>query len=134
MEEGNPQRRPTEAELAILRVLWTHGPCTVREVQTELGPATGYTTALKLLQIMVEKGLVSRDEQQRAHVYRARLERERTERQLVGDLLTRAFGGSAKRMMMQLLDAGAATPGEIAEMRQLLDHYEKKETREGKRS
>lgn len=120
-------RQPTAAELAILRVLWTHGPSTVREVQTELGAETGYTTALKLLQIMAEKGLVERDEQQRAHVYRARLERERTERQLVGDLLRRAFGGSAKRMMMQLLDAGAATPAEIAEMRQLLDHYEKKE-------
>lgn len=123
--ESRKAIRPTEAELAILRVLWSRGPSTVREVQGELGVATGYTTALKLLQIMAEKGLVERDENQRAHVYRARLEREHTERQLVGDLLQRAFGGSAARMMMQLLHSSTATPAELAELRQLLDHYER---------
>ncbi|MGH9468024.1 MAG: BlaI/MecI/CopY family transcriptional regulator [Terriglobales bacterium] len=116
--------RPTESELAILRVLWSRGPSTVREVQSELGADTGYTTALKLLQIMAEKGLVERDEQNRAHVYRARREREHTERQLVGDLLDRAFGGSATRMMMHLLSSGEASPDEIAELRRLLDQYE----------
>ncbi|MGH9414723.1 MAG: BlaI/MecI/CopY family transcriptional regulator [Terriglobales bacterium] len=124
MEVLNPQRRPTESELAILRVLWRQGPSTVREVQMELGAATGYTTALKLLQIMAEKGLVERDEQPRAHIYRARRDRDHTERQLVDDLLARAFGGSAKRMMMQLLHTGTASAEEIAELRQLLDQYE----------
>ncbi|MGH9486798.1 MAG: BlaI/MecI/CopY family transcriptional regulator [Terriglobales bacterium] len=122
-----PQPRPTESELAILRVLWTRGPSTVREVQAELGAATGYTTALKLLQIMAEKGLVERDEQQRAHVYRAGREREQTERQLVDDLLARAFGGSATRMMMQLLSRSAATREQIAELRQMLEDYERRQ-------
>lgn len=119
--------RPTESELAILRVLWRQGPSTVREVQSALGGGSGYTTVLKLMQIMAEKGLVERDEQARAHVYRARLEQEHTERQLVGDLLQRAFGGSATRMMMQLLHSGEASPAAIAELRQMLDEYERRQ-------
>lgn len=121
-----PLPRPTESELAILRVLWAQGPSTVREVQAGLGGASGYTTVLKLMQIMAEKGLVERDEQARAHVYRAQREREHTERQLVGDLLQRAFGGSATRMMMQLLRSGEASSDEIAELRQMLDEYERR--------
>jgi len=116
--------RPTEAELAILRVLWLQGPSTVRAVHAALQNATGYTTVLKLMQIMVEKGLVERDEAQRAHIYRARLAQEDTQRLLTADLLQRAFGGSATRLMMQLLSHNQATPGEIAELRRLLDEYE----------
>jgi BlaI family transcriptional regulator, penicillinase repressor len=117
--------RPTESELGILRVLWTRGPSTVREVHGALAGTTGYTTVLKLMQIMAEKGLVERDEEQRAHVYRARLPQEQTERQLVGDLLQRAFGGSAARMVVQLLSSSQASPREVAELRQLLDEYER---------
>jgi len=120
-----PLPRPTESELGILRVLWERGPSTVRAVHAALGNATGYTTVLKLMQIMAEKGLVERDEEQRAHVYRARLAQEHTERQLVGDLLDRAFGGSATRLMMQLLSSSQAGVGEIAELRRLLDEYER---------
>jgi len=118
------QWRPTESELGILRVLWTRGPSTVREVHATLAGATGYTTVLKLMQIMAEKGLVERDEDQRAHVYRARLAQEHTQRQLLGDLLERAFGGSATGMVMQLLSSRAASADEIAELRKLLDDYE----------
>src|SRR5689334_24358155 len=89
--------RPTDAELEILRVLWQRGASTVREVQEALNESkpTGYTTVLKMLQIMIEKGLVRRDEGQRAHVYEARLAQHQTQRQLVGDLLNRVFDGSA---------------------------------------
>ena len=97
--------RPTEAELAILRVLWSEGPCTVRKIQEVMvrRQPTGYTTVLKLLQIMTEKGLVVRDESERSHVYRASRSEAQTQKQLVGDLLERAFGGSAP----QAGDAGA---------------------------
>ena len=117
---------PTEAELEILQVLWRHGPCTVRQVHEELGreKSTGYTTTLKLLQIMTEKELVQRDESQRTHVYRARLSQERTQRHLVEDLLQRAFGGSAQKLVMQALAHQKATPEELAEIRRLLDDLE----------
>ena len=97
--------RPTDAELAILRVLWERGPSTVRQVHESMSrerPAA-YTTALKMLQIMTEKGLVRRDESDRSHIYHARLTEEQTQRQLVRDLLDRAFGGSASKMVMQAL-------------------------------
>ena len=118
--------RPTDAELAILRVLWRHGPCTVRQVQERLSRTrrTGYTTVLKLLQIMSGKGLVDRDETHRTHVYRARQAEEKTQRQLVGDLLERAFGGSAQTLVMQALSAKRASPEELAEIRRLLDRLE----------
>jgi predicted transcriptional regulator len=91
--------RPTDAELAILRVLWERGPSTVRQVHEVLSRERpgGYTTALKLLQIMTEKGLVRRDETDRTHVYHPRLSEEQTQRQLVRDLLERAFGGSSSK-------------------------------------
>ena len=119
--------RPTDAELSILRVLWQRGPSTVREVREALARVkpTGYTTALKLLQIMIEKGLVRRDESQRSHVYRAQLTEEHTQRQLVGDLLDRAFGGSARKLVMQALSAKQASPEELAEIRELLDEIER---------
>lgn len=120
--------RPTVAELAILRVLWDRGPCTVRDVtealQDERG--TGYTTALKLMQIMTDKGLVRRDDSARTHVYKAVASAETTQRQLVGDLLDRAFGGSAQQLVLQALSAKRASRDELAEIRRMLDELEKK--------
>ena len=118
--------RPTDAELAILRVLWRRGPSTVRQVQEDLErrSLTGYTTVLKLLQIMTEKGLVERDESQRAHVYVARLPEEQTLGQLVGDLLDRAFEGSSSRLVMRALESRPATREELAEIRRMLDSME----------
>ena len=112
------QPRPTDAELDILRVLWTRGASTVRDVHEELirVKPVGYTTTLKFMQIMAEKGLVRRNEEQRAHLYEAMVPRESTQRQLVGDLLDRAFGGSAMQMVMQALSAKRATPAEIDQL------------------
>jgi BlaI family transcriptional regulator, penicillinase repressor len=114
---------PTDAELAILRILWRRGPSTVREVHQELGRSrrVGYTTVLKFLQIMTDKALVLRDLSQRTHVYRARPSEQSTQRRLVKDLLDRAFGGSAQKLVMQALSAGKASPQELAEIRRLLD-------------
>lgn len=124
---GNPDlSRPTDAELGILRVLWRRGPSTVRQVCETLGQEReiGYTTALKLMQIMTEKGLVERDETERTHVYRARLTKEQTQQQLVGDLLDKAFGGSASQLVMQALAAKPASADELARIRRLLDELE----------
>jgi predicted transcriptional regulator len=121
--------RPTDAELEILKVLWRRGPCTVREVFDSLSESkqTGYTTVLKFMQIMTEKGLVRRDETERAHRYEAALAEEETQRQLVGDLLRRAFDGSAKRLVMQALSSERASAGELEEIRRLLDRLERGE-------
>jgi BlaI family penicillinase repressor len=118
--------RPTDAELAILRVLWKLGPSTVRQVQEALAEEreTGYTTALKLLQIMTGKGLVKRDDAERTHVYEARLPQEQTQQQLVSHLLDRAFGGSAKQLVMQALAAKKASAKEMTQIRQLLEKLE----------
>jgi len=118
--------RPTPSELEILAVLWDEGPSTVREVQAALDARrpTGYTTVLKLLQIMTEKGLVRRDERERAHVYAPKLPREKTEQQIVGDLLDRAFGGSSSRLVMRALSSRRASPEELDRIRQLLDEIE----------
>jgi predicted transcriptional regulator len=116
--------RPTDSELAILGVLWQRGPSTVRQVHEQLGEETGYTTILKLLQIMIEKKLVTRDESERTHVYQARLAEEETQQQLVSDLLERAFSGSAKKLVMQALSTRKASPAELAEIRKLLDQME----------
>ena len=113
--------RPTDAELAILRVLWRRGPSTVREVHEDLKDGSGYTNVLKLLQIMAEKGLVVRDESERAHVYSAAATQERTQRQLVKDLVERAFGGSSVQLAMQALSSRPTDPEELAELRKLLD-------------
>lgn len=119
--------RPTDAELEILTVLWSRGPSTVREVHEAIGArrSAQYTTVLKLLQIMDEKGLVKRDQTQRAHVYEPSQPRERTQRQLAGDLLERAFGGSARSLVLGALGARKTSKKELAELRQLLDDYEK---------
>jgi predicted transcriptional regulator len=118
--------RPTPAELAILRVLWEQGPSTVRAVHERLERErpTGYTTVLKLMQIMTEKGLVRRDEAARAHVYVAGVAEEQTQRRLVRDLLDRAFGGSATKLVMHALSARKASPVELARIREMLDRLE----------
>ena len=118
--------RPTDAELAILRVLWQRGPSTVRDVHDDLNRdgATGYTTILKLLQIMTEKGLVVRDETQRAHIYESRYGEQKTQRQLLSDLADRAFGGSAAKLVMQALSGRKATAEELGAIREFLDDLE----------
>ncbi len=119
--------KPTEAELAILGVLWQRGPSTVRQVQDTLNVVkkTGYTTVLKFLQIMTEKGLVTRDETPYAHVYQARLPQEQAQRTLVNDLLDRAFEGSMSRLVLQALSSRKATPEELSEIRKVLKNYER---------
>jgi BlaI family penicillinase repressor len=118
--------RPTDSELEILTVLWSRGPSTVRDVVEVIAKRrpVQYTTTLKLLQIMAEKRLVRRDEKERAHVYEASRPREWTQRQLAGDLLERAFGGSAAEMMVGALAARKASKKELAEIRRLLDQME----------
>lgn len=118
--------RPTDAELAILRVLWRLGPSTVRQVHDELSgeQSTGYTTVLKLMQIMTDKGLLERDESERAHVYAPCLSEQKTQRQLVTDLLDRAFAGSTATLVLQALSSKKASHDEIEEIRNLLDQIE----------
>lgn len=120
--------RPTDAELGILRVLWERGPCTVREVHDVLHKdeqgGSGYTTVLKLMQIMTDKGLVERDESNRAHVYKARATQQKTQRQLVTDLVERAFGGSPAQLALQALSTKKTSREELAELRRLLDTLE----------
>lgn len=114
-------KKPTEAELAILRVLWARGPSTVREVAREMGRESAYTTILKLLQIMTSKGLVRRDESPRTHVYEAAWTEGETQQQLVTDLLERVFDGSASKLVMQALAAKKTSRKELEEIRKLLD-------------
>ena len=114
------RRKPTDAELAILRVLWSRGPSTVRQVAEDLGRDTGYTTVLKLLQIMTEKRLVRRDESSRTHVYEAAYTQDQTERQLITDLLDRVFDGSAAKLVLQALATTKATPEELDEIKKLI--------------
>lgn len=125
-----PIPQPTDSELEILAVLWQRGPSTVRDVFDELSKKkdAGYTTVLKLMQIMAGKGLVKRDERQRTHIYRAALAEEQTHLRLLRDLLDRAFGGSREKFMLSALDATRATPDELDAMRALLaKQLEKKE-------
>lgn len=126
MPKPPPSPRPTEAELAILEALWRLGPSTVREVHEALAERqTGYTTVLKLMQIMAEKGLVARDDAQRSHVYRPLVDQARTRGRLVADLVDKVFGGSARQLVMHALSAKRATPAELAEIRAAIDEYEK---------
>lgn len=120
--------RPTDAELEILNVLWQRGASTVRDVHqaiTRTRPAMGYTTVLKLMQIMAEKNLVRRDESQRAHVYEAQLAREQTQQQLLGELIERAFEGSATKLVMQALSAKQTSAEELTNIRAMLDEFER---------
>jgi predicted transcriptional regulator len=123
---GTP--RPTDAELAILRVLWDRGPSTVREVHDALksSQSSGYTSVLKLLQIMTDKGLVVRDETNRAHVYGPKLSEQRTQLQLLGDLVDRAFAGSSAKLVLQALSGRRATKQELRDIRAMLDQLEER--------
>jgi predicted transcriptional regulator len=119
--------RPTDAELEILTVLWSAGPATVRQVYELISQrrTVQYSTVLKFMQIMTEKGLVLRDDEQRAHVYKAARPMEWTQQQLAGHLLERAFSGSAKALLVGALSAKKATKAELAELRKMLDEYAK---------
>jgi predicted transcriptional regulator len=123
MAKRKPQQRPTNAELEILRVLWQHGPSTVRQVQDVLcaEKPTGYTTVLKFMQIMTVKGLLVRDESERTHLYKPRVPAENTQRQLVADLLERVCEGSAEKLMLHALTAKKVSPEELANIRKLLE-------------
>jgi predicted transcriptional regulator len=121
-------QKPTASELQILQVLWEHGPSTVREVHDALRAEKplGYTTVLKLMQIMTAKGLVRRNEQRRAHVYEAQQPAEKTKRQFASDVLQRVFDGSAKELMLHALAGRRSSRNEIEELRRMLDDYERK--------
>jgi len=120
------KQNPTEKELTILQVLWAKGPSTVRQVNAEISmkQKTGYTTTLKLMQIMTEKGLLVRDDSQFKHVYRPAVSEERTEKQIVGDLLDKVFAGSAEKLVMRALSAKKMTAEELDKIRNLLDRME----------
>src|SRR5215475_11362860 len=127
--KATPQNNPTPSELEILQVLWSRGPSTVREVHDELGATKqiGYTSVLKLMQIMTAKGLVTRTEDQRAHVYEAGEPAEKTKQQLAGDVLQRVFQGSASELMLHALAGRRSSKEELKELRRLLDEYERKQ-------
>lgn len=122
-----PAPRPTEAELAILRVLWDRGPSTVRQVHDVLASSreSGYTTTLKFMQLMTEKGMLVREEAGRVHLYRAAYAREATQQRLIVDLLERAFGGSSAKLVIQALTAKPASAEELREIRSLLDEKQR---------
>lgn len=115
-----PTRKPTDAELAILRILWSRGPSTVRDVATEMGREEAYTTVLKLLQIMTDKQLVRRDESARTHIYEAAHSEAQMQQHLVTDLLDRAFDGSAAALVMRALSGRKTSAKDLTEIRKLL--------------
>lgn len=117
---------PTEAELEILNILWAAGPSTVRDVHTQSSKDTGYTTVLKQMQVMVEKGLLERSEKFRSHVYEARIAKQQTQQRLTRNLVQRAFDGSAKNLVLGALSSEKVTSSELAEIRQMLDLFEKR--------
>lgn len=123
---ANNDIRPTKLELTILRVLWDGGPRSVREIQAVLNESkpTGYTTVLKMLQIMTEKGLVERDESVRPQIYRAQYSQDRTQRQLLRDLVQRAYGGSVKALVMHALATRKSSPEDLQAIEKLLDRFE----------
>lgn len=123
---ASKQHRPTKLELTILHVLWKEGPGSVREIQARLSETreTGYTTALKMLQIMTEKRLVDRDESVRPQIYRARFSQEKTQKQLLQDLVQRAFGGSVKALVMQAISTTKSSPEDLEAIEKLLDRFE----------
>jgi BlaI family penicillinase repressor len=130
MKEPTPSKHPiplpTEAELEILNILWTTGPGTVREVHTALSSKqTGYTTVLKQMQVMAEKGLLKRSERFRSHVYEVRFPKQQTQKLLARNLLQRAFDGSTKNLVLGALSSQKVSASELAEIRQMLDTFEK---------
>ena len=122
---NEPVQLPTEAELEILNILWAAGPSTVRDVHTQSSKDTGYTTVLKQMQVMVEKGLLTRSERYRSHVYEARIAKKQTQQRLARNLVQRAFDGSAKNLVLGALSAQKVSATELAEIRTMLDEYEK---------
>jgi predicted transcriptional regulator len=125
-KSSSPPPLPTDAELAILEVLWRRGPSTVRDVHEALSERqTGYTTVLKLMQIMAAKRLLARDETQRSHVYSAKFEKERTQGRIVAELLDKVFGGSAAELVMRALSERKTSAEELSEIRGVIDDYEK---------
>jgi len=127
--DPQPLPLPTAAELDILAVLWRLGPATVREVHEALAKDSGYTTTLKQMQLMLEKGLLKRSERFRSHVYEASVPKEQTQQQVAGDLLSRAFDGSAKSLVLGALSAQPASREELAEIRKMLDTFAKEKGR-----
>ena len=126
MNNRTPLPRPTDAELELLQVLWDTGPCTVRQIHESLPKQTGYTTTLKILQKMADKGLVERDESQKSHIYAAAIEAEKTQRQLLSHLIQSAFGGSPARLVMQALSDDRASEEDLARIRDMLQQLEQK--------
>ena len=124
---GNKTPKPTESEQEILQALWQLGQATVRQVHDAMDSEVRYTTVLKQMQVMTEKGLLVRDESQRSHIYRSRQKPETMQRSLVSDLMSRVFGGAADKLVMQALNAKKTTPDEIAAIRQFLDEIEEKQ-------
>ncbi len=118
--------RPTDRELTILRILWDSGPCTVRQVNDAMNAdgSTGYTTTLKLMQIMTDKGLLRRDDSQFKHIFTPALTEEKAQKQLVGDMLERAFSGSAEKLVMRALSAKKISARELSRIRKMLDEFE----------
>ncbi len=133
MTPANPRRNslplPTGAEIDILAVLWRLGPATVREVHEELGKDSGYTTTLKQMQLMLDKGLLTRSERFRSHVYEPAASREQTQKQIAGDLLRRAFDGSAKNLVLGALAAQPASGKDLADIRKMLEDFAKQKGR-----
>lgn len=123
---GNRKPKPTESEQEILQVLWELGPSTVRQVHDAMDSDVRYTTVLKQMQVMFEKGLLLRNESQRSHIYRPKQKAETTQQNLVLDLMTRVFGGATDKLVMQALNSKKTTPEEIAAIRRLLDEMEGK--------
>src|SRR5688500_7817879 len=123
---ASKHHRPTKLELTILRVLWEKGPGSVREIQARLSESreTSSTTALKMLQIMTENGLVDRDETGRPQIYRAKFSQEKTQKQLLQDLIQRAFGGSVKALVMQAVSTRKSSPEDLEAIEKLLDRFE----------
>ena len=117
---------PSDAELGILTVLWRCGPSTVREVHEALGKGTGYTSTLKQMQLMFEKGLLLRSERYRSHLYEAALSKEEAHARFAGDLMNRVFEGSSRSLVLGALTAERASPEELDEIRRILDRFEKK--------
>jgi BlaI family penicillinase repressor len=131
MKRPHDLPKPTDAEIAILNILWDYGPATVRQVHDYLAQTkpSQYTTTLKLMQIMAEKGLLERDEAERSHVYHPVIKREEVQQQMAAHLMDRVFGGSARSLLMGALGARRASKKELAELRQMLDEYEKGQKR-----
>ena len=123
--------RPTDAELEILKILWERGPSTVRDVHaaSQSRKSSGYTTTLRVMQIMAGKGLLVRDENERAHVYAPAVDRENVQHEIVARLIDRVFGGSAENLLVRALGARPASKKELARMRQMLDEHEKRQKR-----